>query len=194
MAVTLCGQLIANNIAPDCDRPMFSGLEDIAYIINKKDWDAGTVVYDGTNPHIITSISLVSPAKAYQVYNPVKNPFNGTSVALNSGDNVNKLDNKVSFMIMDNGPVVSQDIIEPIKNGKFVMIIENTREGVKGKFEIMGLEKGLKLSALSRNHTDEGTDGCWTVEMSETGVTVAPTFVFDTDVATTRALLNGLLV
>lgn len=192
MPLTLCPKLIADNISINCNNPIYAGLENVAYIINKA--DIASVTYSGTNPHIVTAISLTSPATAFKIYNPFKSPLNGTQSTMAEGTNANKFDNAVSFVVPDDGPAVARDIIDQLANGEFVVIFANKWENATGdnKFQIYGLHKGLRASAMENGKYSEDTDGGHAVTLTESGVSSYGYYFFDTDVATSRTSLEAL--
>ena len=192
MALTLCPKLIADNISINCDKPIFTGLEPVAYIINKE--DISSITYDANNKHIVKAITLTSPAKAYKIYNPFKSPMNGTQTSLNAGDVSNKFDNAVGFIVPDDGPGVAKDIIDPLANGEFVVIVANKWENTAtdNKFQIYGMHRGLRATALDNGKYAEETDGGHAVTLTETGAPSYGYYFFDTDVATSRAALEAL--
>lgn len=192
MALTLCSKLIADNIGVDCDNPIFEGLENIAYIINKS--DIASITYSGTNKHIVTALALTSPAKAFKVYNPVKTPMDGTQSALAEGDVNNKFDNTVQFLVLNDGPDVAKDVIDPLANGEFIVVVANKWENTNGdnKFQIFGLHQGLKATAIQRGNTTADQNGGHLVTLTETGAPTYGMYFFDTDIATSRAALEAL--
>src|SRR3990167_2375110 len=57
--------LLDGNLTIDCADPIQGGVEDLLYLANKDDID--TVTRDGTNPLIVTGITLKSGASLYKV-------------------------------------------------------------------------------------------------------------------------------
>lgn len=194
MALTICEALLADNIAKDCASPIYEGLEDTAYIINKKDWDAGSITVDANNKHIIKGVALVSPAKAFKIYSPTKVPMDGTASNMAEGDISNKNDNTVQFVILNDGPAMAKDVIDPLTNGEFVVIVANKHQNATGdnKFQIFGNQKGLKMTARARTLTTGEQEGGHLVTLTETGAPEYGFYFFDTDVATSRAALEAL--
>lgn len=192
MAFTPCQKLIAGDIQGNCAKPIFSGLETIAYIINKS--DIASVAYSASNPHIVTGITLTSPAKAYHVENTTKQPFNGAQSALAEGDVSNKFDNTFACIVPDDGPLVARDIIDQLANGEFVAIFANKWENTAGdnKFQIYGLHKGLRATAIESGKYSEETDGGHAVTLVEAGAPSYGYYFFDTDITTSRAALEAL--
>lgn len=192
MPLTLCPKLIADNISVNCDKPIFNGLENVAYIINKEDIDS--IVHDAANDHIVKGITLKASAKAYKIYNPFKSPMNGTQSTLNAGDVSNKFDNAVGFIVPDDGPAIAKNIIDPLANGEFVVIVANKWENTNSdnKFQIYGLHRGLRATALENGKYSEETDGGHAVTLTETAAPSYGYYFFDTDVATSRSALEAL--
>lgn len=98
-------------------------------------------------------------------------------------------------MILDNGPDVVKDIINPLANGLFVAILENKYGGKDGKntFEIYGFEQGLSATALADDKYSEDTEGGWSATLEESGAPSAGIFLFNQSVAATRTALASLV-
>lgn len=189
MPITLCEHLISDNVSYQCDNPIFTGLEPVGYLCNKSDIASFTKANS-----IVSAITMKTGKKMYKIYAPGKTPFNGTTTTFVEGKTLNKFDKTVAFVVLENGPSVVESVIEPLANGSFVAVIENSWASTNGnsKFEIFGLDKGLKASEVSNDKYGEDADGGWNVTMVESGTPNPATFVFDTDIDTTRALLEGL--
>lgn len=192
MALTLCPKLVADNIAANCEKPIYPGLENLAYIINKE--DIASVTYSGTNPHIVTAIALNTGVKAFKIYNPVKTPLDGTQSAFAEGDVTNKVDNTLQFIVLDDGPKSAKDIVDGLLNGEFVVVFAHKWENTAtdNKFQIFGLHTGLKMTAGTAAYTAADGDGGMVVTLTETGATTYGMYFFDTDIATSRAALEAL--
>lgn len=184
----VCEYLIASDITANCSSLIRPGVQPIGYIINKGDIDS-VVESDG----IVTSITLKTGKNAYQIQQVGQQPFNGTSIELQEGDYVNTFNKVVSFVILDNSPSVSKDIVEPLANGEFVVILENKYNvaASRNAFEIIGLETGAKATAISQNKYENLS--AWSVELTESETPVANKFVWSTDYATTKAAIEALL-
>ena len=192
MPLTICPALLADNIAGNCTNPIYTGLEEIGYIINRSDIDSWTAL--ATNDHIFTAVALATGKKAYKIYNPAKQPFNGSKVAMVEGSIRNKFDKTVASVLPNDGPEVAKDIVENLANGDFVVILANKWENTtpNNKFEIFGKEKGLRASSIENDKYSDDTDGGWKIEMTESGSPIAAEYFYDTDVATTRTALEAL--
>lgn len=183
-----CEYLIAQDIQANCAQPIFTGLEPIGYIINRNDIK-GIVEADGK----VSSISLKTGKKAYQIQQMGQQPFNGTNSEMQQGDVMNTVNKVVSFIVLDNSPSVSEDIIKPMLNGEFVVIIENKYRVDKSEnaFEIIGLDKGARATNVTQNKYENNAG--WVCELTESETPNPSKFVWDTDYDTTAAMLEALL-
>jgi hypothetical protein len=138
---------------------------------------------------------LQSGKKAHRVYVPGKTPFTGTSKALADGTYRKKFTKTVNLVILDNGPDVVNDIINPLANGTFVVILENKYGGTDGKntFEVYGFEQGLSATALSDDKYSEETDGGWSATLEESSAPSAGIYLYSTSLSATRAALASLV-
>lgn len=185
--MALCEFLISADVALDCDNPIFAGLEQTGYIINKSDIASFTKA-DG----IVSALTLAASAKAYHIYQAGKQPFNGTTTDMQEGDIMNTMNKTVAFMVLENSPAVSEDIIKPLINGEFVVIIENKYkdEAKQNAFEVFGLDKGCRASAVSQNKYENMA--AWSVTMVESETPNPSTFFYVTSYTATKAALEAL--
>lgn len=184
----ICEHLIAADIAANCASPIRAGVEAVGYIINKADIKSVTEE-DG----IVSVIDLFSGKRAYQIQQLGQQPFNGTNNEFVEGDYMNTFNKTVAFAILNNSPSVSKDIIEPLANGEFVVIIENKYkvDSLKNAFEIIGLEAGARMSSATQNKYDN--QSAWTVELLESEVPTANKFVWNETYVKTKEMLDNLL-
>lgn len=185
--MSICDIKIANDISSSCTDPLYTGKAKKGYIINKADIASFT-----ESGHIISALTLAASTYAYLVEVNSKTPFQGTATAMNEGDMKNDFTNTVTFHIANDGAGFRKDVVEPIANGKFIIIVENEWGGTSGdnKFAVYGWQKGLVASG---DNTEDADNGGWTFTLVEEGVPVAGYYFYDTDVATTRAALEALL-
>lgn len=192
---TICPNKVSQHIEANCSDPIFAGLEQKAYLINREDIDA-FVRANG----IVSSLTLKTGTNAYQVQNASKQPFNGTTTAMNEGAASNTFNKTAAIIIPDNGPDVVTNVIEKLANGEFVLIFENKYKNSTGDnaFEVFGLDRGLHAATIDNDKYSEDTDGGWAVTLVEERTPHAATFIFaaaqgDPTVTTTRAYLDALL-
>ena len=186
--MAVCEYLIAADVAASCASPIRAGVEQVGYIINKSDIES-IVEDDG----IVTSIVLKTGKRAYQIQQLGQQPFNGTGNEFVEGDYMNTFNKTVAFVVLGNSPSVSKDIIEPLANGEFVVVFENKYkvDSLQNAFEIVGTEVGARMTSANQNKYEN--QSAWTVELLETEVPTANKFVWKTDYATTKTMLEGLL-
>lgn len=187
--MAICEYLVGKDITANCANIIRPGVQQVGYIINKGDI-ASVAEVDG----VVQGITLKSGKKAYQIQQVGQQPFNGTGAEMQQGDFVNTINKSVSFVVLDNSPEVSKDIIEPLLNGEFVVIFENkySVEASQNAFEIVGLENGARATAMSQNKYEN--QAAWSVELTERETPVANKFVWKTDYASTKEILEALLV
>ena len=191
----ICPVKISAHIKENCSNPNFGGLEQVGYIINKEDIDA--YVRDGAT---ISSLVLKTGAKAYAVQNAQKSPFNGTATSMTSGNAKNTFNRTCVILVPSNDPETSENVIDKLANGSFVVILENQYKNTAGDnaFEVFGIDKGLKASAIENDKYAEETDGGWKVTLVEEKTPHSATFLFasaegDPTIVTTRAYLDAML-
>ena len=185
--MALCEYKITANIENSCS--IIGGLREIGYIINKSDVASYTEASD-----VISAITLVEDAVAYKIYTPTNQPFNGTQTALKEGTVINRFTNTASFVVLEHNATTAISM-EALANGKYVCIIANEYEGTGGasKWQVYGIERGLKATEITRDPYSEDSVGGWAVTMQEQGASKAAHFFYDTDLETTEAALEALL-
>lgn len=195
MSTQSCDYKLAADLVANCENPSTKGLRNYGYIINYDDIDLESCVRDENNPNILTTIVLQSGKKAHRMYVPGKTPFTGTNKSLADGTYRKTFTKGVNLVILDNGPDVVNDIINPLANGQFVVILENKYGGKDGKntFEVYGFEQGLTATALADDKYSEDTDGGWSATLEESGAPSAGIFLFNQSVAATRTALATLV-
>lgn len=190
-----CDFKLAQDIAASCDNPQVQGLKNTGWLLNYDDIDRDNVAKDAENDLIVTSLPLLSGARAYNVYVPGKTPFTGTKAEMAEGTYRNKFNKTASIVVLDSGPDVAKKVINNLANGKFVFIMENKFQGddKKNTFEIYGLEQGLTASELTNEKYSEDTDGGWAVTLVEENAPSSGMFFFSESISATRTLLNSLV-
>lgn len=185
-----CLGKIAANIDQDCDNPRVSGYENIALIINRDDIDWASITVDSSNPRIVKTLALNSGTgiKPYVIYNPRVNPapFNGTQTEF-SADN-NNYAKTLQFYFEGIGGGASMDVVEPLKSGSYLVILQRKDHRGDGSFQILGYQSGLVASAQVQ---DEET-GYWLMTMNSNEPSAEIAF-FNTDYATTKTAFDTLL-
>lgn len=192
--MAICSSLISQDIAANCANPLYKGLEGLAYIINREDIDI-LAVTNGVVKADATGLKLKTGASAYHVQMASKVPYEGTTKTLNAGNISNKVDKSFKVVINNDGPDINENIVKKLLNGEFVVIFERKWNNTTGnaKFEIFGAETGLKVDAYDQDYNNADTDSGIEVTLKEEGAPTPGIYVFDTDVATTRTYLEGLV-
>lgn len=187
---TPCLGSLADNITEDCDNPRISGYETTALIINRDDIDWSSVTVDSTNPRIIKTLALNSGAgiKPYVIYNPRVNPasFNGTQTEYSSDND--RYSKTLQFYYVGIGANASMNVVEPLKSGSYLVILQRKDHSGDGSFQVLGYQAGLVASTQVQ---DEET-GYWLITMTTTEPSAEIAF-FNTDYATTKSAFDTLL-
>lgn len=188
MAFTPCLGAISANIAGDCSNPRIVGYESVALIFNRDDIDWTAVTYSASNPRIIESLAVKAGKKPFVVENPRINPasFNGTNGEY--APDTDRFDKNVQFYFDGIGGANSANVIEPLKSGSYLMILQRKDHRGDGSFPVVGLQSGLVASALVQ---DEET-GYWLITMSTSEPSAECAF-FDTDYDTTKTAFDALV-
>lgn len=187
-AFTPCMGVVTANLDTDCENPRVSGYEDVALLFNRSDIDWAAVTTDAANPRIVKTLAVKNGAKPYVVYNPRVNPapFNGTNSTFEQ--DANRYTKTVQFYYEGIGGAASMNVVEPLKAGSYIILLQRKDHRGDGSFQLIGYQAGVKATAQVQ---DEET-GYWLMTMtgSESFADVA---FFNTDYATTKAAFDALL-
>lgn len=189
--VTLCGQITQPQLI-DCDNPVQGGTREKAYIVNYTDWES--VVF-GADDYTVEAIVLAVTKKAF-VIEGKNNSIAPKATMVEQGFN-NMFDHEIIMKGFDIKPAVKNEL-NSMKDGRFVIIIENYFRGVNGEvaFEIYGRTTGLEMTALERDPNNADTQGAfdYTFFTKLNKEPKLPNPLFLTNYATTKAIVDALIV
>ena len=193
MAYASCAATMADNIAKDCAAPLAGGYTGRGVLIDLA--DAPTLTRDGSNPRIITAITLgvgKSLAVIDNAFTP--QPLNGSNSQSNTDDGMLKHRKTLVLTIPKRGAAASKEIVEPTYQSPlgYLAVLEKKDRNGDGSFEVVGAEQGLVANAdgIVRNEYENG--GCTIVTMSTNEVNFE-NVLFATDYETTLAAFEALL-
>lgn len=183
-----CSSALAGNLASDCDNPRIAGYEQIGVIFNRADIDWANLTVSASNPRIIEAIAAASGKKPYALYNNKNNPlpFDGTNTTYNSDTDL--YDKTLQYYYEGIGGGVSADVVEPLKGGEYIAILQRKDHRGDGSFQVFGYQSGLKANA----QVQDETTGYWLMTMACSEPSAEVSF-FDTDYATTKAAFDALV-
>lgn len=195
----LCEKLLNQCIAADCNNPLFAGVDSEALILNYSQIDS--VSYDQSNGNIITGITMKTytdgndtvPYCGYTCQQLGNTPFSGTQVEMTEGTYGNRFTNTVVLAVTDNGPDVCKNIIDNFANGKFVVIMKNDYRHTNGdnKYQVYGVKKGLKASAISRELYGDN-ESAYIVTLTEENAPMSGMFFYVTSESATDTAYEAL--
>ena len=161
--MALCDFLISADIQGyDCANPMVKGAKADGLLINRKDIQLNSIVYDSNNPFKITALPLVSGKTAYDIVQGGKTPFTGTQQEMAEGTYQNTITNTVQFVILNQGYTTAEQIFA-LMNGEFVVVLQNNN----GTYQVYGAETGLHCTGAVRELYSDDTLSGWLVTMTE---------------------------
>lgn len=184
--------VLNGNIEPDCDYPVQSGVDDTLYLINKS--EIASVTRNGTNPQIIEDIVLVSGATAFTVQG--QNNSNNTKWEAAPLKYVNMFNHFVDFIGFDLSPT-GYLRYEELAKGEVVAVVVNKYRGDSGNaaIKIYGLDAGLRMASMGQDMSSEETQGAVSISLATKAPNYephTPAALFDTDYATSLAIIEGL--
>lgn len=184
---------MADNIAKDCSAPIAGGYTGRGVLIDLA--DAPTLTRDGTNPRIITAITLGAGVKVAVIDNAFSpNPLTGSNTQSNTDDGMMKHRKTVVLTIPKRGGKASKEIVEPTYQSPlgYLAVLEKKDRNGDGSFEIIGAEQGLVANADGIVRDEYTNGGCTMVTMSTNEVNFE-NVLFATDYETTLAAFEALL-
>ena len=151
-----CLSKIQSAITYDCDGGNTGLLS--ALLINKE--DIATIVFDSTNPALVTSITLKDGATAYKIDTPKRTLVVTEALKVNEGA-PNAYTHTATVVVT--GAVASalfRDLINPVANGSFVILTKALRSisatTVGDAARPFGLYYGMSATAVDRSSHDNG--------------------------------------
>lgn len=191
---TTCEALIAQDITFDCESMSVRGMEADGLIINREDIDFSATIFNAQNPAIIETLVLKTGKKAYEVVQMGNTPFTGLVSNLNIGTYRNTWTHDIPIAVLGDDPDVVKDIVDPLANGTFVLILKNKTKGTNGngEYKVFGYAQGCRASAGTNDKWSEETEGGYLITLQEANAPKAAMFYFKTDSATTAAQYESL--
>lgn len=185
---TPCLGVVTANLDTDCENPRVSGYEDVALLFNRSDIDWSAVTIDASNPRIVKTLAVLTGKKPFVIYNPRVNPapFNGTNSTFEQ--EANQYTKTVQFYYEGIGGAASVNVVEPLKAGSYVILLQRKDHRGDGSFQLIGYQAGVTATAQVQ---DEET-GYWLMTMTGSE-SFADVSFFNTDYATTKAAFDTLL-
>ncbi len=191
---SVCGKISAG-LTIDCNNPLQAGAEDQLILINRDDWLDATITYNVTNPEIIESVVLASGVVAYSYQG--KNNSIAPKYEFIKQTYAEVYSHEVNFKVF-NVDSVAKEQLEKMAKGSMVAIVQNKFKGTDGNsaFEVYGANAGLNVSQNIRDVINQENQGAFDVILKSDEASLEPhmpkTF-FITDLATTKAAVEGLL-
>ncbi|MDH3324964.1 MAG: hypothetical protein OEL89_04965 [Candidatus Peregrinibacteria bacterium] len=187
-----CGiDAVWKDIVSNCSTALTAGIEVEACLIRRT--DLVTPLYDITNKSIITGIACKLGKKAYKITGFRDNMFAGHDGVV-SAEYPKRFSHVFAFKQYERA---AEDIENVDNIDDFVVIVEmkdKTTTG-DGTFRAYGVTKGLFITTdTARTNTDNATRSIEAAS-AENGLESFSHFtVFDTDTATTKAMIDALYV
>ena len=192
MAINNCDYLIKGGLVPDCEKPLVGGYETEALILNFDEvmFECLTTAPRGEWNAAVRKVGTMG----YPIKMIGATPFNGTAKTGVISPAGNRVQKTVKFVFADSG-LSADNQADLLHNGKFIIITRPLDAGSDGKskFEIIGKESPLRLSASSQDRNSADTHGGWDFTLTTTEPH-AGNYFWDTDLATTLADYEALKV
>lgn len=200
MANNVCDSLIKQNIAKNCLEPMIQGVERIAYIINRKDVDFGNVEFVEGTTNQIRALPLLKGKKAYTIEQYGQTPYNGSSIAIAPSAQGGQATNTISIVVPSNSPAIHENVIDPMFDGEFMIILENKAKNLRDEanpgasaFQLFGYWQGLTLAESTKEFYNDDTSGGFPITLVENKAPKSAMFLNAGSYEATKAMVESLL-
>lgn len=178
----------------DCANPELAGLWNYIIAYNLTDWrtivESGGVTKTG---NVITNIVNPLGVQAYRFDVADSTGLVATYPVRKVGGGINGYDHMINVNLLGNDQAIKDTLHAMLITGVVVIVM-----GRNGKAELYGERYGLFAQNNTASRNDSALGGVLPVELASDPDTAAepraPIDIFDTDAATTRALIDGLLV
>lgn len=197
--MSLCDRAVTADIKMNCNEPLQKGVESIGYLLRRSDIDFGSVTFNTNNNNIIEDLPLLTGKNAVRIYQQ-NNAFTGTNSAVEVGTYVNGVTHNVAFVVLDKGPDVAHDIIDPLISGEeFVVILENKYKGLQktlsgsAAFQVYGFHQGAVVSAGDADKYSDDTLSGWAITLTEARAPKSEMYLYNSSYAATKAALESML-
>lgn len=183
-----CTTVLAANVLSDCANLPTSGCDETLYIFNKSDVSAWT-----ESGGVISNLALLATKEGYKI--------EGINRSLNAGHDIEKTGftsgykHWVEFLLPQNTQAAKEQA-EAMKNGRFICIIKRNKADGLGDYEVYGKSLGMSVEEHSAEVNNADTGGNIRIKLmslENEREPKVPQQYFDTDFATTKAEIEGLI-
>lgn len=185
---------ITGNISISCANPLKAGVVATFLLGNIEDID--TLTIDGTNPTLATGLTMLTGKKMFEIQGQLLSTAPKTGSVI--GKYANQYEHEVQFLVFANDPATKK-VINALTNADVFALITNKNTGTGGnaKYELYGAVSGLKLSAYERDPNNTENLGAHVITLKSAEYAreaTVPLTLYDTDSATTEAIVDALKV
>lgn len=192
--MSVCGKITAG-LTINCATPLQAGAEDELILINRDDYQDAAITYNVTNPQIIEAIVLASGVTAYS-YKGANNAIAPKYEFIKQGFG-ELYSHEINFKVFNVDSAAKEQLMKLAK-GQMVAIVNNKFKGTSGDaaYEVYGEQAGLVVTQNVRDVISQDNQGAFDIIIKSAETDLEPhmpkTF-FTTDLATTKAAVQGLL-
>jgi hypothetical protein len=192
-----CEKDITGGFSLDCNAIPTKGIVQSITLMNRNDIDRTATVFNVTNEAIIEDIVLKSGGKQAYLMDGVKNILNAQFNFVPKDDTFDGYLHTIIGYIADLNPVNMEQLRAFTNGAEIVAIVNSAFEGADGtgssKYKVYGYEQGMVLTVADYDANENG--GLPFTISNKDGYEnpQAPHNLFITDLATTEALVTGLL-
>ncbi len=189
-AFSICGTIAAGH-SPNCSYPLTAGNNERLILYNFE--DVASLTKNATNALIVEEIVMVATKTGFEFNG--QNYSNEPKYRMRKGAYVNTYEHEVAFLVFGYDGAVKKTL-EAMAKGKLIALVENNFRGSDGghAFELFGAGSGLYVESMERDSNDADNNGAFKIVLKtgeRGGEASLPFAVFDTDYATTKAMIDA---
>lgn len=187
-----CAGITAGS-AVDCVNPLKSGVAERLLLGNLADIEE--VIYDVVDTAIITNI-VMKPGKQMFAFDGIRSSNVPEIGFISGGDQLPSFTHQMAFKVYEVDQAQKNNL-QAMSVVKQFAIYQNPKDSSLGDsvFEVMGVNVGLEMSDLTRApQSKDGSYGITLLTPELASETSLPNSFFQTDIPTTEALIDALLI
>ena len=174
MSYNFCNNNVISDLGVNCT--LKKGYENVGWVISRSDLSSSSYSIDGN----LVTLSGTNVTTKFQYIGQIKDGFQETTTAIETGTYRNTFTNTVSFKVFQNSNKAAS-IIDALSNGEYVFVLEQKQKDIEGgttssdkiysTYRIFGLENGCTMTACDNDDYSDDIACGWSLSFEETGAT-----------------------
>ena len=178
---------ITTGSRPDCNNPLKTGTQPRLFLMNYD--DLLSVTTSTSTPNLLTALTFATNTVSY-LFEGYKQDVKPTQEVIAPSNGQNQFKHNLNFLVYEISQLQKNNL-QRLAKGRFIAIVENKGKDANA-FEVYGLNSGLELvPGVVRDPLANGGGYLISLATMENEFEpLLPQTLFDTDYATTKALVE----